>query len=362
MRSIVLLSILILFCFPFIKSMELHSPIKFLFYTLQQPQRVRAERLIRTIDPVFEDMDEVDERGWGILHYLACMDWGHAAVLMGKRWIAKGANVNIQNMRGATPLHCAIQYGHVEFAKMLIDHGADRTQSNSNGEIPLHVLLSKENALVPLLNQSIHQCHETFDVRTCKDNALNCITLLTEQPWRSLKERCVNILLDEPVSVLQKIVTILPEELQVAVVTQRIRSVDVDHDEDKELYSVLSFSTLLSLYGEIRTDASLLSLPINICDTIDGNTALHQAARSGACIEIIKRLISLGAARTLINKKKKEPYRLLYSFSCLCSSCRKDRELDEAKRILKYPFTAMEQITQELKKKRYGYADSTKVI
>jgi hypothetical protein len=39
----------------------------------------------------------------------------------------------------ATPLHLASKNGHVKVARMLIEHGADVTAQNKDGETPLHL-------------------------------------------------------------------------------------------------------------------------------------------------------------------------------------------------------------------------------
>ena len=52
--------------------------------------------------------------------------------------IQQGADVNVSNDNGATPLHLATMEGHKEVVALLIEKGADVTVSNENGTTPLH--------------------------------------------------------------------------------------------------------------------------------------------------------------------------------------------------------------------------------
>lgn len=52
--------------------------------------------------------------------------------------LEKGANVNIQDSAGNTPLLYASRYGHEGIARILIDAGANVNQRNVEGRIPLH--------------------------------------------------------------------------------------------------------------------------------------------------------------------------------------------------------------------------------
>ena len=44
---------------------------------------------------------------------------------MAELLIAKGANVNVKNEDGRTPLHRAVEYGQIALAELLLAHGAD---------------------------------------------------------------------------------------------------------------------------------------------------------------------------------------------------------------------------------------------
>lgn len=49
----------------------------------------------------------------------------------------KGANINLMNDLGVTPLHCAAGNAYIEVVKILLEHGADITARDSRGHTPL---------------------------------------------------------------------------------------------------------------------------------------------------------------------------------------------------------------------------------
>lgn len=53
-------------------------------------------------------------------------------------------NINCQDMMGNTPLHCAAYRGHKVIAVTLLQHGADTTIKNSNGQIALELACNKK--------------------------------------------------------------------------------------------------------------------------------------------------------------------------------------------------------------------------
>jgi len=76
------------------------------------------------------DVDAADSRARTALH-LAAARPGHLPVI--DRLLRLGATVNAQNTHGSTPLHFAVQHGHVEAATALIKAGADLTLTNQQG-------------------------------------------------------------------------------------------------------------------------------------------------------------------------------------------------------------------------------------
>jgi ankyrin repeat protein len=56
-----------------------------------------------------------------------------------KKLLEKGANPNIQDEVGRTPLRNAAFKGHVDVVKLLLEHGADPNIQNEYGDTPLHM-------------------------------------------------------------------------------------------------------------------------------------------------------------------------------------------------------------------------------
>jgi cytohesin len=63
-----------------------------------------------------------------------------------KEFLAAGANVNVKNNIGMTPLHEAVHYGRKEIAELLIAGGADLNAKDKHGKTPLHHAATKEIA------------------------------------------------------------------------------------------------------------------------------------------------------------------------------------------------------------------------
>jgi ankyrin repeat protein len=55
--------------------------------------------------------------------------------------IEHGADVTVQNVDGETPLYPALQWGEVDVARMLIERGAVVTAQNVAGETSLYPAL-----------------------------------------------------------------------------------------------------------------------------------------------------------------------------------------------------------------------------
>ena len=67
---------------------------------------------------------------------------GNIAVV--KQHISTGADVNVKNELGMTPLFLATGMGHKEIAEMLISKGADLNAKDKNGGTPLHIASSRD--------------------------------------------------------------------------------------------------------------------------------------------------------------------------------------------------------------------------
>jgi ankyrin repeat protein len=59
--------------------------------------------------------------------------------------ISKGADVNAQDIGGATPLHLAAWKGHNAIALRLLEHGASANAMSKEGMTPLDIAMMREN-------------------------------------------------------------------------------------------------------------------------------------------------------------------------------------------------------------------------
>ena len=74
----------------------------------------------------------------------------HGAAIKGHMHLAEylvehGANVNLTDFYGDTPLHVAAREGHMPLAEYLVEHGADVNIKNERGETPLDEALERKD-------------------------------------------------------------------------------------------------------------------------------------------------------------------------------------------------------------------------
>ncbi|MDC4224217.1 MAG: ankyrin repeat domain-containing protein [Candidatus Manganitrophus sp.] len=65
--------------------------------------------------------------------------------------VAHGADVNVRQAAGWTPLHQAAMHGQLKLAKLLLDHGADANAKAENGKTPLALATTGKHATVAAL-------------------------------------------------------------------------------------------------------------------------------------------------------------------------------------------------------------------
>lgn len=71
-----------------------------------------------------------------------------------KKLIEEGADINITNNFGATPLHIAALYGHFKICKILIEHGAKINVKCKGGRTPLEfAAICRYTNIIKLLNK-----------------------------------------------------------------------------------------------------------------------------------------------------------------------------------------------------------------
>ena len=98
----------------------LHSIVEFL--VVEHSQDVRSRGFTDNVTP---------------LHLASKRGHGKVARML----IEHGADTTAQNKDGETPLHLSLLWGQVEVARMLIEHSTDVMAQNTDGETPLYLAL-----------------------------------------------------------------------------------------------------------------------------------------------------------------------------------------------------------------------------
>ena len=100
-----------------------------------------------------------DNAGWTPLHFAA---WFGSTPVVLKELIDHGAKVDARNDRGITPLYFASVSGHDAQVKLLLEKGADRSIASKNGYTPLRAAKVKGYyAVVALLDPEAAKAAKT---------------------------------------------------------------------------------------------------------------------------------------------------------------------------------------------------------
>ncbi|KAJ7326595.1 hypothetical protein JRQ81_016354 [Phrynocephalus forsythii] len=78
-------------------------------------------------------------RGWRPIHLVLSKEAGGLALECLQYLIQKGANVNVQNQKGVSPLHKAASEGREDCIQALVDAGADVHAKDADGQEPLEL-------------------------------------------------------------------------------------------------------------------------------------------------------------------------------------------------------------------------------
>ena len=112
------------------------------------------------------DPNSANKMGQTALHVAAIWE----SMSVGAKLIEVGANINARNdLSGATPLHMAAQRGRLEFAKMLLAHGADPMITDDR----VH-LFAEDPKLRELLGGPSDKLHVAVKNGTLQDVASLC--------------------------------------------------------------------------------------------------------------------------------------------------------------------------------------------
>ena len=114
------------------------------------------------------DPNSANKMGQTALHVAAIWE----SMSVGAKLIEAGANVNARNnLCGATPLHMTAQRGRLEFARMLLAHGADPMIPDDRGA-PAH-LFAEDPKLRELLGGPSDKLHVAVKNGTLQDVAVS---------------------------------------------------------------------------------------------------------------------------------------------------------------------------------------------
>jgi ankyrin repeat protein len=89
-------------------------------------------------------VDYQDDMGNSLLH-IVCQNGNRRLV---KLCMRRGADLNIRNLNGQTPLHFAFGYGYTELGEYLVQKGADDSICNKDGLTPYEGLGERELSLL----------------------------------------------------------------------------------------------------------------------------------------------------------------------------------------------------------------------
>ena len=91
------------------------------------------------------DIYDQDENGQTPLHTAISYTFYNSSLAVVSLLIEEGANVNMRNKDGRTPLHKASIDGHLEIVKLLFKKGANIHIKDNNGNTALHLVNKKEH-------------------------------------------------------------------------------------------------------------------------------------------------------------------------------------------------------------------------
>lgn len=140
-------------CVPIHQEQTVISPIINAIKDLQS-----TETILYLTKRYIQHIDDRDEKGWTSLHH--CVNIGNFESC--KCLLKNGANVNLKNNLGETPLHmsCRVYY-NTDFVELLLKHGADPNEKDNSGNIPLTIALT--NNCSKNVNVLLKNCPTAID-------------------------------------------------------------------------------------------------------------------------------------------------------------------------------------------------------
>jgi hypothetical protein len=119
---------------------------------LMRAAREGSEQRVRELVAAGAPLDLVDSCGRSALH--CASNKGHvrvAKLLLDGKYEGKGADINLESIRGDTPLMRACQIGHEAVARLLLERGANTTLRDIDGRAAMYYARSRKHAAIVAL-------------------------------------------------------------------------------------------------------------------------------------------------------------------------------------------------------------------
>jgi ankyrin repeat protein len=240
--------------------------------------------------------------------------------------IAKGANINAQNLGGLTPLHISCDRGYADISLELITHGALIEIPNKNGNTPLHLLcLHDHTALfqqIILLPRTV--VRESLDIDRKNSEGLTFIHLAVLRKNMEL----VEFLSSYPSQINARESQCHETPLHFSckgegrgggegggcydITSLLLTSRHTVYVNARNDHGVTALHYASQSVGNLRLVKLLVKAGANLQQECDrGYTALHYACECGEDAPLVKYLIKSGLDPTEKNEKNVNPLQLV---------------------------------------------------
>jgi ankyrin repeat protein len=83
---------------------------------------------------------------------------------MVRELLLNGADIDVQNQYGKTPLHCAVLECHFEMVKLLLEHDSDYSLCYSLGKTPKIIAMELLKGMVGVDDMTINNLHQIVNL------------------------------------------------------------------------------------------------------------------------------------------------------------------------------------------------------